>query len=76
MSKWKIISKVVMKACCSKHFKNNLMCKDKWCSTPSDLKNIYVFMACMGIIKTIEPWAIKKKKLSIFLEISDGGYIT
>ncbi len=52
------------------------MCKDKWCSTPSDLKNIYVFMACMGIIKTIEPWAIKKKKLSIFLEISDGGYMT
>jgi hypothetical protein len=28
------------------------------------------------IIKTIEPWPIKKKILSIFLEISDGGYMT
>jgi hypothetical protein len=28
------------------------------------------------IIRTIEPWATKKKKLFIFLEISDGGYMT
>jgi hypothetical protein len=28
------------------------------------------------IIRTIEPWAIKKEFLSIFLEISNGGYMT
>jgi len=28
------------------------------------------------IIRTIETWAIKKKILFIFLEISNGGYMT
>jgi hypothetical protein len=48
VNKWKNISKVAMKACCLEHFRKDIMCKDKWYSTPSDLKNINVFMACMG----------------------------